>query len=300
MALRSLSLAILVFATGFGCQCEKRNEPVKVPTSATAVASTVRSIEWTFSGISPRAVVVLPSNVPSGQLLPVVIALHGRGEAVKGPEEGAWGWPRDYALSAAFERLLAPPLRAHDFQGYVTPAHLSSRNESLRETPFRGLIVVCPYFPDRDPASDFANVFARFLETELVPRIAKELPADTSRLGIDGVSLGGALALRVGLSRPSLFRSVGGIQPAIGIRQVDELVALVVAARTTRRELQLRIMTSEDDYFRPAIEAYDRALTNKGIAHAFLMTPGPHDYPFNRGPGSIELLFWHEQALRLH
>ena len=34
-----------------------------------------------------------------------------------------------------------------------------------------------------------------------------------------------------------------------------------------------------------------------GIAHDFADVPGPHDYVFNRGPGSIELLLWHESAL---
>ena len=261
--------------------------------------SSVRTLEWTFSGISPHAVVVLPTNVPTGKKLPVVIALHGRGEAVKGPEEGAWGWPRDYALTTAFDRLLAPPLTTDDFLGFVTPSHLALRNEALRAQPFLGLIVVCPYFPDQDPASDVTSRFAEFLEGELVPRIAKDLPADVSRLGIDGVWLGGAVALRVGLSR-SLFRSVGALQPAIAIRQVDELVALVASAKKSRPELQLRILTSEEDYFRPAVEAFDRALVAKGLTHDYLMAKGPHDYAFNRGPGSIELLFWHERVLRLH
>ncbi len=239
----------------------------------------------------------MPAAVPWNQKLPVVIALHGRGEAVKGPEEGVWGWPRDYGLATAFERLLSPPLTERDFQGFVTPSHLGLRNNALRERPFGGLIVVCPYFPDKDPASDFTKLYARFLVDELVPRIARELPADTSRLGIDGVSLGGAVALRVGLSHPQLFRSVGAIQPAIQARQVDELVALAAGAKISQPDLRLRVMTSEGDYFRTAIEAYDRALDAKSIAHEFLLARGPHDYPFNRGPGSIELLFWHERAL---
>jgi hypothetical protein len=34
-----------------------------------------------------------------------------------------------------------------------------------------------------------------------------------------------------------------------------------------------------------------------GIAHDFAEVVGPHDYSFNRGPGSIELLLWHDRAL---
>ena len=306
MSVRDLRAALLVLAAlgaGAGCRCEKRSEPAlthppETPKTASTKEPVIRTLEWTFSGVSPRAVVVLPANVQPGKMLPVVIALHGRGEAVKGPDQGAWGWPRDYALTTAFERLLAPPLTVQDFQRFVSPAHLALRNESLRALPFAGLIVVCPYLPDDDPAGEFTSTYAQFIEHELVPRIAKELPADTSRLGIDGVSLGGAVALRVGFSRPSLFRSVGAIQPAIAIRQVDEWVALATSAKIAHPKLQLRLVTSEEDYFRSAIEAYDRALTAKGVSHEFLMTPGPHDYSFNRGPGSIELLFWHDQVLR--
>jgi hypothetical protein len=29
-----------------------------------------------------------------------------------------------------------------------------------------------------------------------------------------------------------------------------------------------------------------------------LVVPGPHDYPFNRGPGAIEMLLWHDRVLR--
>jgi pimeloyl-ACP methyl ester carboxylesterase len=239
----------------------------------------------------------MPASVPLGKRLPVVIALHGRGEAMKGPEAGAWGWPRDYALTAAFERLLSPPLTTADFQGFVTPSHLSLRNEALRAEPLSGLIVVCPYLPDEDPASGFTQTYATFLVDELVPRIARELPADASRLGIDGVSLGGAVALRVGLLRPQFFRSVGAIQPAISSHQVEELVKLTASVKTSHPKLRVRVMTSEGDSFRPAIEAYHRALGEAGIAHDFFLAPGPHDYAFNRGPGAIELLFWHERVL---
>ena len=33
------------------------------------------------------------------------------------------------------------------------------------------------------------------------------------------------------------------------------------------------------------------------VAHDFADIPGPHDYPFNRGPGAIELLLWHDRVL---
>ena len=58
---------------------------------------------WTFDK-DGRAVVIVPSWTKPDEKLPVLIALHGRGEANKGPVEGVMGWPRDYAMK--FDTLL--------------------------------------------------------------------------------------------------------------------------------------------------------------------------------------------------
>jgi hypothetical protein len=76
---------------------------------------------WDFDS-GGRAVVVVPSWSAPAERLPVLIALHGRGEATKGPVEGAMGWPRDYALLRAIGRLCAPPLTSADYEAFVDPA----------------------------------------------------------------------------------------------------------------------------------------------------------------------------------
>jgi hypothetical protein len=78
----------------------------------------------------------------------VLIALHGRGEAFKGPARGARGWIDDYGLTRAIERLTHPPLVAEDYDGEVDVARLRSLNQRLAQAPYAGLIVVCPYTPD--------------------------------------------------------------------------------------------------------------------------------------------------------
>ena len=45
-------------------------------------------------------------------------------------------------------------------------------------------------------------------------------------------------------------------------------------------------------------EALDAALTQRRIPHEFRLLAGPHDYPFNRGPGGVEMLLFHDRALR--
>jgi enterochelin esterase-like enzyme len=200
----------------------------------------------------------------------------------------------------AFDRLRAPPLRESDYEGLVDPVRMAESNASLASLPFGGLVVACPWLPDVRPAStgDIAS-FARFLLDSLLRRVRQETPALTSpeATGIDGVSLGGVVALRIGLTCPDSFGSVGGIQPAIGEGQNADWTVLAQGARARRPKMKLRLLTSHEDYFHDAIVAVSRAWSAASIAHDFADVPGPHDYVFNRGPGSLELLLWHDRAL---
>lgn len=178
---------------------------------------------------------------------------------------------------------------------------MAMQNADLARRPFGGLIVVCPWLPDVHPAATAdISAYTRFLIDVLLPRVRRETPAlsDSSATGIDGVSLGGIIGMRIGLSNPELFGAVGGIQPALSDGQGADWTALGAAARARRPDLRLRLLTSKDDYFHDVIVAVDRAWTAAGITHDFADVVGPHDYIFNRGPGSIELLLWNDRALR--
>jgi len=254
---------------------------------------------WTFDK-DGRAVVVVPLWTRPDEKLPVLIALHGRGEANKGPTEGVMGWPRDYALLRAIARLCAPPLTGADYEDFFDPARLADTNRSLAAEPFKGLIVVCPYLPDVDlhkPAQ--AKDYGRYLLESVLPRVRQELPAlgSPAATGIDGVSLGGAVSLRVGFANPDAFGAVGSLQAALGEDQVPEFTELARSARARNPALKLRLLTSKDDYFRGAVAHTSAAWKSAGIAHDFADVPGPHDYPFNRGPGAIEMLLWHDRML---
>jgi len=273
--------------------------PVIVPDAAPLPRGQVGTETWTFDD-GGRAVVVVPSWRRADEKLPVLFALHGRGEAQKGPAEGALGWPRDYALLRAIDRLCAPPLTGDDYEGFFDPARLADTNASLATRPFQGLIVVCPYLPDVDlhkpaPIADYG----RYLLDVVLPRVRAELPALASpaAVGIDGVSLGGAVSLRVGLGNPAAFGAVGSLQAAVGEDQVTELTELARSGRAKNPSLKLRLLTSKDDYFRSAITHTSQAWKAARIEHDFADVPGPHDYPFNRGPGAIEMLLWHDRML---
>jgi len=254
---------------------------------------------WTFDG-GGRAIVVVPTWQKPDEKLPVLFALHGRGEANKGPELGVMGWPRDYALLRAIERVCMPPLTSTDYEGFFDPKRLADTNADLEKSPFRGMVVVCPYSPDvdlRKPAQ--LRAYGDYLVGSVLPRVKKELPVlgTPASTGIDGVSLGGALALRIGLGNPELFGAVGSLQAAIGEDQVTDFTELAKSARARNASLQLRLLTSTEDYFKSAITHASQAWRSAGVAHDFAVVPGPHDYPFNRGPGAIEMLLWHDRRL---
>lgn len=265
----------------------------------------VTELSWDFgmTRIGPmRAVVVLPEREPD-ERFPVLIAMHGRGEALKGPERGSRGWVDDYALRRAIDRLSHPPLKSADFEGFVSAERLAALNESLAREPFGGLIVVCPYTPDMlggDQPFATAHLLATFLVETLLPRVYRETPAigTPASTGIDGVSLGGRAALTTGLLRPEAFGAVSTLQPAFDVRDAAEITARARTAREKNSALRLRLLTSDGDYFLRSTRAIGAALGRAGIAHDFLLAVGPHDYPFNRGPGAIEMLVYHDRVLR--
>jgi enterochelin esterase-like enzyme len=75
------------------------------------------------------------------------------------------------------------------------------------------------------------------------------------------------------------------------------VVSLARAARKTQPALALRIATSNDDAFVNTNRALAEALSSAGVPREFEDHLGPHDYIWNRGPGSFELLLFHDHAL---
>ncbi len=273
-----------------------------------ALRGAVRVVKWTLpqtgtdGASTPTPVVALvPAWGAPGERFPVLIALHGRGEAMKKPEDGAMGWAKDYDLTRAIARLGAPPLTDADFEGFSDRARMAAHNDALRAKAFGGVIVLCPYLFDIDlVGSNAIRAYGRFLVTTLLPHARRETPAiDTPHAtGIDGVSLGGAVALRAGLMFAESFGAIGTLQPALHEEQTQDLVALARAGRQKNAALQLRLLTSDQDYFKAAVYRVSSAWKQAGVAHEMVEVPGPHDYAFNRGPGALEMMLWHDRALR--
>jgi hypothetical protein len=264
-----------------------------------------QELTWVFENSAAglmHVVVSIPER-PADERFPVLIALHGRGEALKGPERGARGWIDDYWMPHAVSRLHSPPLARKDLLGLGDPARIARFNASLAERPYRGLIVVCPYTPDiwagNQPFSA-AEPFTRFIVDELLPRVRRETPAlgAPSSTGIDGVSLGGRAALLVGLGRPEAFGVVAAEQPAFSSADAPALALLAKEAKQKNPALRIRLLTSLEDFYLISTRIISRTLDQEGIANQLDVVPGPHNYDFNRGPGVYELLLFHDRALR--
>lgn len=257
---------------------------------------------WNDTPIGEMQVVISVPKHLEGEKLPVLITMHGLGEARKGPAKGARGWLDDYDLAKAEARLASPPLTTQDLQGFAGE-RLEVFNQTLKDEPYRGLIVVMPYTPDilkGDRPFSLAEPLASFLVDKLLPRVYKETPAigSVASTGIDGVSLGGRAALLVGLSRPEAFGAVGGLQPAFDQKDAPELTRRALEARKKNPTFQLRLLTSVGDYFLGSTKAISQAFDEADVFHSLVIVPGDHSYKFNRGPGAYELLMYHDRVLR--
>jgi hypothetical protein len=255
--------------------------------------------DWSFPdspSISERAVVLVPRGAG---LFPALIALHGRGEAVRGPEVGAYGWLREYQIGNALAALRRGKLTEDDFARLVAPPRLSKLNQELNKAPFRGMILVFPHAPDfPSPTREaLTDRYGAWLQEQLLPKLRATFPV-ADAVGIDGVSMGGRMALRIGLKNPKVFASVGSLQAAIRDEDAPDLVELARGYRQARPGGKIRLLTSDGDFFRGAITQAHKALEEASVPHDFIEVAGPHNYQFNQGPGAIEMLLWHDRALR--
>lgn len=270
-----------------------------------AAATPLRSQRFSIDAANGRHEQALALWAPptrADEQLPIVIAFHGMGESKLGPARGYAAWVERYGLARAYDALLAPPVTAEAFGGLVRERELSSLNGELRAHAFRGVLAVGVYTPDllaRAEDPEALEHYASWVAEVLVPRIRQALPIasrEPRKVGVDGVSLGGMVALEVGLRHPKVFAAVGSMQPAIRGREA-QLADLAARARAVERQ-HIRLLSSDADPLLPVTRTLSSELRKRRVGHQLLVTPGGHDYAFNRGPGAIELLHFHDRALR--
>jgi pimeloyl-ACP methyl ester carboxylesterase len=236
--------------------------------------------------------------------VPLLIAFHGKGETID-EKTGAYAWVDGYGLTSCYERLLRPPVVATETRArFWDQPRLKEINDALAAKPFGGIAVACPYTPDFFKAMDRVKMlddYADWIVREVIPRARREarvLPG-AANTGLDGVSLGGYVGLELFLRKPEQFGAWGSVQGAFGSHRVrydypDRLKETL--ARVGPRKLHL--LTSTSDTYREENEAMHKRLVEIGVTHDYLTPPGAHTTPFLKDTGTLEMLFWHERALR--
>lgn len=250
--------------------------------------------------IARRCLLLVPRHVQARR---VVVLCHGLGETVD-ERLGIEAWSKPYGLLSAYERLLAPPVqRILPRVKYFTDEHLDSMNAELAQRPFEGLAVACPFTPNvYEAASKLGALdrYAAWIGDTLLPEVGRRLALTLAppSVGLDGVSLGGYVALEVFLRRPELFGAFGCVQGAMRVAVADGYAARIAEALARVGTRPLRVATSRDDPFRPPSERLVKRLRERGIDVTFSLTPGPHSQTWLREVGSLELLHHYDRTLR--
>ena len=229
---------------------------------------------------------------------PLVIAFGGAGECARSPRDGALAWLHYYKTDAAIRALANNRLTPHDFRELITPPHLNDFNRRLKASPYRGIILACPSSPLLSPQVGLEYPeYEEYIMNELVPALKSRYRVADARVGIDGVSMGGARAMYYGFKYPEVFSSIGSVQGAFG-PYFDVYRHFVERHRETLKKRSIQLVTSDRDPMAPSVERMHKLLVDNSIPHRYLKLTGPHDYIFNQGPGALELLVFHDHALR--
>jgi iron(III)-salmochelin esterase len=228
---------------------------------------------------------------------PLVIAFGGMGECVRPPRQGALAWLHYYKSDEAILALQNNRLESQDFRGLVTPEQLATFNSRLKNHPYRGIILACPSSPpltlhNRLEIHDYET----FIIEDLLPALKKSYRVRTDRIGIDGVSMGGARSMYYGFKYPDVFVSIGSVQGAFG-PYMPLYRELLAKNKDLIGQRSIQLVTSDKDTMGPSVEKLHRLLVEEGVKHTYLKLTGPHDYVFNQGPGALALLLFHNQAL---
>ncbi len=254
------------------------------------------------AALGRRFTLLVPKHLAAGERVPLLVLLHGLGET--GDERaGAFAWIERYGLGTSYDRLRRAPLARTSRRRDWTDARLAEVNALLAARPFRGLAIACPYTPNVARAARPAAAldgYARWLAEVVIPRARREAPvfADAARTALDGCSLGGFVGLEVFLRRPELFGAWGGVQPAFGAHRAPGYADRLEAALARVGPRALHLETSSEDPFRASTEALAGALAKKGLPCDLRVLPGPHDQPWLREAGTIEMLLWHDARSR--
>lgn len=236
-----------------------------------------------------------------GTPLPGLVLLHGLGEW-NHEGLGLRAQPELYGVAGADARLRAPPVSAaRPRPDYFTLEHQARLNRSLARRPYRGLVLICPTTPNPfRQGSTAVERFGDWLLERVLPEVRTFAPLGSGpgAVGVDGCSMGGAVALELFTRRPGRWGSLGVVQAAFSAASArDWARRLGRAVELTGHAVPMRLGTSSQDPYRDAHRALHRELDALGLPSHYAEQPGPHDQPWLREIGSLDMLYWHDRWL---
>ena len=212
------------------------------------------------------------------------------------------GWPRDYAMVRAIDRLRAPPLTAHDYEGFVDPARTGGgerrRSRRSRSAASSSRARICPTSGPRRPATSPRT--PRSCSTccsrgcgatrPRSPRPSPRASMESRSAAWSRCASGSRAPTCSGRSAASSRRS-GGPERASG-RRWPRPPALAGPGTEA---------AASDEPRRLLPRRHRRASRRRGAPPGSPTTsptsPARTTTSSTAGPGSIELLLWHDRAL---
>ncbi len=269
--------------------------------TAFAAAPSFEVRELTVKGKhASRANLLVPKHLASNQKVRLLVALHGLGESGD-PALGIRAWLDLYGLRTSYERLRSPPIERTSKRKDWTDERLSEVNEGLGMVPFAGIAVLCPFTPNIRKMQDSVRAqreYGEWITSELVPAARKEAPVLTNpgSTSIDGCSMGGPIALETFLAHPTAYGALGMVQSALSTARAAHWATELAKAREKNETAKIHLLSSAGDPFADATRALSKELKKRDIPHAMRIPPGPHDQPWLRETGTIEMLLFHERG----
>ena len=290
---------------------ESEGKPINADLLASRTPPDLRVIDLSLEGdkrLATRVAIFVPNHLAKDEKVPLLVLLHGLGETWD-QGVGAFAWVERYGLGNAYARLRRAPVARTSRQVSLLPdARLADLNASLVARPFRGVAIACPYTPNvakmPDPAAALDS-YAAWIANVVVPRAQREAPVftDAAHTSLDGVSLGGYLAIEVFCRYPEVFGALGCVQSAmtalkvsVYVERIAAIQAAAIKAGRPRPELHIETTLADPMYARNL--AFATELTRRGIANEFVALPGQHDQAFLCESGSMEMLLWHDRRPR--
>ncbi|MGE5550356.1 MAG: alpha/beta hydrolase [Bacteroidota bacterium] len=231
-----------------------------------------------------RAIVYLPPGYNEREKYPVLYALHGYGADEK-------TWLTSLGGSRTADRLIG-------------------------ESRIKPLIIVAPYIGDSWGLNASGERYEDFLCRELIAYIDGHYSTIASRDGryIGGISMGGAVALRLAFTRRDLYGKAGGHSPALWPGEIPGVMSLWVYPSEALREerdplrlartknlqgLQVYLDCGEQDdpEFQAGCKELYRILRDRGIEAELHLSPGAHDAEYWRPMIEKYLLFYAGRSL---